>query len=429
MKAIRVGICVLTAFAVLAFGGVEPWAAAILEIGSATLLLLWTILAVRRKQIEVYGNGLYLPLLALGGVGLVQVIFGVSIYPYATKVELLKWIACFALFFLAVESFRSVKDWKPLVWFCLSLGFVVSLFGIIQYFTFNGKLYWLVVLHQGGEPFGPFVNYDHFAGFVELVTPLGLAIVLFGAVPRDRLALPALFTAVPIAALMISASRGGIISLLLQILFLGALLRRSENVRNKAFNAVVIAVTAMVLITWLGIGDTLLRFQGLMAENLSQDQRLSISKDSWQIFLHHPWAGTGLGTFKFIYPQYERFYYGEYINHAHNDYLELLAETGLMGGACAALLIGLLFRHGINRLRFARRSTSQAFHAGALVGCAGLLIHGLVDFNFHILSNALLFLLMAALATSPPQPPDPIPDPSLKLDFADREVALSRVSA
>src|ERR1017187_7420570 len=125
MRAIRVGICSLVAFSVVAHGAVELWSATMLEIGAASLFLLWGILATRRRQVEIRWNWLYLPLLGLGGLALVQRLVGLSVYPYATKIELLKAGAYLLFFFLTLESFRTVGEWKSFVWFLVSLGFFV----------------------------------------------------------------------------------------------------------------------------------------------------------------------------------------------------------------------------------------------------------------------------------------------------------------
>jgi O-antigen ligase len=408
MTAIRVGICVLVAFAVLAHGAVEPWSEALLEIGAATLFALWGILTLRRRQVEIRWNWLYLPLLGLGAFALVQQVSGLSAHPYATKIELLKWGAYLLLFFLTVESFRTAEEFELLAWFLVSLGFFVSLLAIIQYFTFNGKLYWFRVLRQGGVPFGPFVNHNHFAGFVELIAPPGLAMLFCGGIRRDKLPLLSLLTIVPISALVLSASRGGIISFLFEFALLGFLLRVPKRGKKQLLKAIGLALVAGLLAAWLGVGWTVERFESLTSGEISRDRRVSMFKDTWQIFLHHPWAGTGLGTLETVYPRYESYYDGLVVDHAHNDYLELLADTGMVGGVSVLGFIALLFRRGLFHLRSAKNPVSRSFYAGALVACAGLLLHSLVDFNMHIPSNVLLFLLLAALATSCVSEPEPI---------------------
>ncbi|MGH9711165.1 MAG: hypothetical protein ACRD37_11530, partial [Candidatus Acidiferrales bacterium] len=236
MSAIRVGICSLLALAVLADGGVPVWSTAIIEIGAGALFLLWGVIAFRRRQMEIRRNWLYFPVLGLITICFAQRLFGLSVYSYATKIELLKWIAYFALALLAVEAFRTPEQLRGFAVFLVSLGFVAALLGIVQHYAFNGKLYWLLPLAQPSEPFGPFVDRDHFAGFVELTAPFGLAILLDGTWGREKAALVALFTAVPIAALVLCGSRGGIVGFafaILLLIFVSTVASPRRNARGR----------------------------------------------------------------------------------------------------------------------------------------------------------------------------------------------------
>ena len=412
MKTIQVGICLLIAFAVLAFGGAEPWGEAILEIGAAVLLLLWGETVIRRGQLEIQWNWLYIPVLGLAGFALAQAMLGLSVYPYATKMELLRWDAYIILCFLAVESFRTERELKSFAWFLVSLGFIVSLFGIIQYLTFNGKLYWFVVPDQNGGAFGPFVYHNHFAGFVELVAPFGLALIFSGRVPKGQLPALSLFTIVPIAALVLSGSRGGITSFLLEVALLTLLLGVRKERGKRLLKAASLLIVTGVLLAWLGIGSTVQRFEQLFGSDGPANGRLSLSRDAWQIFVHHPWIGTGLGTFETAYPRYASFYDGLRLDHAHNDYFELLASTGLIGGVFGLAFVAVLFWFGYANLRSAQNPGGRAFYGSALAACAGILLHSFVDFNLHLPSNALLFLIYAGLATSCRPAPQPNRAPS-----------------
>jgi O-antigen ligase len=400
MTPVRVGICSLVAFSVLAHGAVETWSVFILEIGAALLFLLWGIRASRQQWVEIHSNWLYLPLLTLGGFALLELLAGLSFYPYATKIELLKAVAYLLVFFLAVESFGTLKEWQSFVWFLVVLGSFVSLLAIVQHFTFNGRLYWFRALPQGVVPFGPFVNHNHFAGFVEMTSPPGLAMLLAGAVRRDKLLLLILLSVLPIGALALSASRGGIISFLIEFVLLTVLVYRKDDAKRQLLMAGGLALVAVVLALWLGLGWTVERFERSTPGDLSRDRRVSIYRDTWKIVGSHPWTGTGLGTLQAVFPRYESYYDGFVVDHAHNDYLELLAETGLIGGLCMLGFVGLLVWQGLSNLRLANSPASRSLYSGALVGCIGLLIHSMVDFNLHIPSNALLFLLLAAMATS-----------------------------
>jgi O-antigen ligase len=401
MKAIRIGICLLVCFAVLAHGAVEPWSEAVLEVGAAVLLVLWAWQMFFGGEPKLVWNPLLWPLLGLWGLVALQLATGATVYPFLTRIELLKYTALLALFFLCVQSYRTVEHWHGFVWFLLSLGFAVSLFGILQYFTFNGKLYWVRELRYGGVPFGPYVNRNHFAGLMELLIPPGLAVLILRAERRDQLPLVALFTLLPIGALFLSASRGGIVSLVVEIglLLILTILRQREGKGLVAAGLIVIFATAFV--SWLGIGRALERFQTYGRLEVTESRRASMLLGSLRIFRDHPVAGTGLGTLQEVFPLYETVYDGLLVNHSHNDYAEALAETGAIGGLCDLAFLVLLAWFGWQALANEQEVVGLAYRVGALVACSGLLVHAAVDFNFHIPSNALLFFLQAALATSP----------------------------
>ena len=155
-----------------------------------------------------------------------------------------------------------------------------------------------------------------------------------------------------------------------------------------------------MMVSWLGVDQVLQRFSSFQSLEVTAGKRASMRRDTWQIFLHHPFAGTGLGTLQIVYPPYESLYDGRIVNHTHNDYLEALAETGVLGGLCCAWFLGVLFRESLKRLRQLHNSFAGALQLCGLVACVGFLVHSLVDFNLHIPSNALLFFLMAHLATT-----------------------------
>src|SRR5882757_4283122 len=105
-----------------------------------------------------------------------------------------------------------------------------------------------------------------------------------------------------------------------------------------------------------------------------------------------------------VFPAYESLYDGKIVNHAHNDYLEMLADTGLAGALCCAWFLGVLFCSSLKQLLVTDNSFAAALHLSGLVACCGFLVHSLVDFNMHMPGNALLFSLMALLSTAPMPP-------------------------
>ena len=314
--------------------------------------------------------------------------------------ELLLLVSDVILLFLALQAFRTLQDWRGFIWFGMIFGFLVSLFGVLQHLTFNGKLYWFRDMEYGGIPFGPYVNRNHFAGFVELILPLSLVPLVLGRVRRERRPVVGLFAIIPIVALFLSVSRGGFVSFGVELAVLALVMIQRRTKGKQLFAGGAVLLLALLMVSWLGVSQVLERFSSFQSLEVTAGKRASMRRDTWQIFLHHPLTGTGLGTLQIVYPPYETLYDGKTVNHTHNDYLEALAETGILGGLCCAWFLAVLFRESLSRMRQLQNSFAGSLQLSGLVACAGFLVHSTVDFNLHIPSNALLFFLLALLATS-----------------------------
>jgi O-antigen ligase len=400
MKFLRVGVCALIVFAVAAHGGVEDWARAVIETGAGLLFLVWALWVYFNDQEQPVFSPLLPPLAVFSLIVLGQWFFHATASSYNTRIELLLLLADVIILFLAVQAFRTLDDWRSFVWFGMGLGFLVSIFGVLQQLTFNGKLYWFREMHYGGIPFGPYANRNHFAGFVELVLPLALVPLVLGRVRRERWAVVGFFAVVPLGALFFSASRGGIVSFGVELAVLALVMIWRRSAGKQLLVGATVLLLALLMVSWLGVGQILQRFSSLQSLETTVGKRASMRRDTWRIFLTHPLAGTGLGTLQIVYPPYETLYDGKIVNHSHNDYLEALSETGLLGGLCCAWFLGVLLSQSLMRLRQLNHSFAGALQLSGLVACSGFLVHSLVDFNLHIPSNFLLFLLMAHLATA-----------------------------
>ena len=404
MNFLRFGICALLVFGVAAHGGVETWAQAVLETGAAFLFLVWAVRSYLSEEQQLAISPVLPPLLVLALVVLFQFVLHRTASSFETRVQFQLLFAYLILLFLASQAFRTMEDWRFFVWFMMGFGFLVSIFGILQHLTFNGKLYWFREMRYGGIPFGPYVNRNHFAGLMELVIPVALVPLVLGKVRRERWYVVGIFALVPICALFLSASRGGIVSFGVELgaLILLMILRHTGG-RNVLAGGIVLLL-ALLLVSWLGVRQVLERFSSLQSLEVTTGKRASMRSDTWRIFLDHPWTGTGLGTLQTVYPPYESLYDAKIVNHAHNDYLEALAETGVLGGLCCAWFLAVLFFNSLQQILQTDKAFPAALHLTGLVACTGLLVHSLVDFNLHIPSNAIAFFLMAHLATSDIQP-------------------------
>src|SRR5271168_2792554 len=368
MKVIRVGVLFLFAFCVLAFGAVEVWSGSILEIGASLLFIGWAALAFLDDRVKIHWNPLNWPLVGLFGIGLAQLFLHATPYPFLTRVELLKLAAYLLIFFLATQVFRERRDLTNLAWFLILLCFTLLLLGIVQHFTSDAKIYGLRTLSGGGDPFGPFVNRNHFAGFVELTLPAGLALLIFHGLRRDMIPLTGLLTIVPVGAMILSGSRGGIVSFafelavlallifrglrrdmipltgLLTIVPIGAMILSGSRggIVSFAFELAVLALlarlrktperprltalamvgfAALALVAWLGAGRAIERFSTLHPGDIRFSKRVTMVRGAAHIFFDHPIHGTGLASIVAVYPRYETLYDGLIVDHIHNDYM------------------------------------------------------------------------------------------------------------
>ena len=402
MRIIRLGICILIAFAVLAFGAVEAWSQAVLEIGATLLFAFWGFLFATGRAEEVRWTPVLWPLLGLELLALLQFVIPLSVYPFLTKLELLRFSSYVILLFLLAQSFRTARQWQIFAWFLVLFGFTVALFGVLQDLTHNGKIYWIKELRYGGNIFGPYVNRNHFAGLMELLIPIGLAMLAVPGVRRQQMPLIALLTAIPVGALMMSGSRGGIVAFACELALLVLLLWFRGGDKKQLFTFLAALILAGGLVAWLGMGDVIQRFSKMHNPEFSEGQRFSMSRGAYHIFRDHPWTGIGIGTIVSVYPAYETQYDASIVDHVHNDHFELLAETGSVGAICWLTFIGLLLACGLKNLWAQRDAAVRALQLGALLGCVGLLAHSFADFNLHIPANALLFYLLAGAATDRP---------------------------
>jgi O-antigen ligase len=398
MKLVRVGIYCLLTFAVLSFGAVEEWSQAVLELGASLLLVYWAIRLYYRKADQLSIPPEVFPVGAFALVAVLQVVFHLTASRYFTRIELQLLLTYLIVVFLMSQAYSRTRHWRGYFWFLMSLGFVVSIFAILQYLTSNGKLYWVRTIQNGVMPYGPYVNRNHFAGFAELIIPVALVPLVLGKVRRERLFLVALFALMPIVALLLSASRGGIVSFAVQMVILFLLLRVRRIRSRHVLAGGLVVLCAVMAVSWIGVQQVLQRFSGMQMTEVTSSKRAAMREDTWRLFLDHPVLGTGLGTLEIVFSPYDSLYDGKVVDHAHNDYVEALAETGVVGGLCCAWFLGVVLLHSLKGLAELGNSFGSVLNLSGLIACSGMLVHSLVDFNLHIPANALLFFVSAHLA-------------------------------
>jgi O-antigen ligase len=197
--------------------------------------------------------------------------------------------------------------------------------------------------------------------------------------------------------IVLSGSRGGMLSLAFEMIVFAALTLYQKRNSRIALGTFAVCASVLGLLIFLGKGQVL----GRLGE-LGPDMRLKITKDCLRIFAHRPILGWGLGTFPTIYPSFRSFYTNLFVNQAHNDYAQLLVETGAVGFVVMIWFVYRLYRHGLPTSQRWEFKWGAAISVAALLGCTAMLLHSLVDFNLHVPANAAVFYVLCALAVSRP---------------------------
>lgn len=420
-------------FTALAHGAVEPWTVAISSLAIIALLFLWGCQAVWGKNWTIRLPAPFWPLLALLGWGLVQSYewaedankpLTISLDVEATRAAVL-WLGLLLIAFLLAANLFSKRERLPLLQsFCTFFGLALALFALVQQATWNGGFYWLraVNTEEITAPFGPFVHHGHYAGYLELLLPIPMACLLVHRMRLEKKLLYGFAAAIMGVSVIASLARGGMLTLTAQLIFLAfasywtaqrrpASRPANETAPPSGFRSSllrtsgVIAMGAAILlgVLWIGAEPVLDRVTQepinptAKAESFFNN-RGWIWRDTWTMFRAHPITGVGLGAFETTFPMYSQADGSVTMNAAHNDYLQLLAEGGLIGGGLLLWFLVVMVR-SLARALQSRDPQSQALALGAGTGLVGMMVHSIVDFNLQIPSHALLFLTLVALVT------------------------------
>ena len=398
---LAVGICLLLAFGILAFGAVQAWAIFILEEGAALLLMIWAARAIAVSQVEINLSPLFTPVLLFAGVVALQLLPNRSAYWNATWQKALLWAAYGILFFLSVQCF-SRGAWMRRFAIALTVfGFLVAMLSIAQEFAGNGKYYWVVPNQAGAPFFGPYANYSHYAGLMEMLVPFPLVLAMVGFSPVPMRIFYSFAAVIMGSTIFLSKSRGGVLAFTVEVgvlTVLSALGRRTRRQVTLLGFFCLLLIISLVLVRPNGLWERFMQL-GTPMDRSHDPSRITMLEDSLRMVRQRPLLGWGFGTFPVVYPSFRSFYTNLAVNAAHNDFVEVTVETGLLGFALMVAFIYLLYRNGLRRVQHWRHDPRASTALAALVGCTGLLVHSFSDFNLQVPANAALFFVLAAVAT------------------------------
>lgn len=390
------GLAAVLIFAVLAFGAVYEWSIFALEASTLVLFLTWAGRQVRLGEIQISRNPLYLPSLFFAGIILAQVLLPRTAYWYITKYEASQYVAYGIALLIAAECVRSEQMRKRFALVMIGFGVLYAFFAIAQELTSNGKIYWFhrPIFHSAAI-YGSYVNRDHYAGLMEMLVPIPLVLSFGHVFKGGQRAIVIFCTTLMASTIFLSGSRGGMIAFAIEMLVFAAVVFRTRRKPRVVLGLVAICVCVLAFLLFVGRGHVLFRLG-----NLQPGIRLKITKDCLRMFLQRPVLGWGLGTFPTVYPRYRSFYTNLFVNEAHNDYAQLLVETGLVGFGLMLWFLFSLYRRGLPKSRRWEFKWDGALSLAALLGCTGMLFHSLVDFNLQIPANATVFYVLCALAAT-----------------------------
>ncbi len=419
-KAIVCGLLAAVVFTTLALGTVEAWSVAIFELIVVVLMLLWAAKIIVEKRLEIRIPPAALPVCALVLLGLAQSIAltgnsgqtsSLSMDVEATRGAVAVIFFLFVSFLIAANFFGTPERLRTLANFLIIFGLALAVFALVQHFTWEGKLYWVrPAASAGAGTGGPFVNRNHFAGYMEMLIPIPAALALSRATRGETRVFYGFAAAIMSIAEAASLSRGGMVSLAAGLLFLAAISTwrsrdRSRPEKKSSFSLRPVFLIVVMLgaiaagVVWVGADFDILKriTHDPLTTTLATDRR-GVWGDTLTIFGAHPILGIGLGAFETVYPIYGRGDGSFVIQFAHNDYLQVLSDGGIVGGAIALWFIIVIARAVIQVTRSADPFL-RALGLGSAAGVFALLVHSLFDFNLQIPSNALLFLLLAAIVS------------------------------
>jgi len=349
-----------------------------------------------------------------------QTAYALSYQPAATAARGL-WLLSLVLLFIVLCTVLNRSRMKLLLWLLFAIASLEALYGIVQALVPNLGVLWVDSVRESlGNARGTYINRNHFAGYMEMMIPLMLGFILaredwsskigfkaFIASDRPHLQfLLSLGLVLMVLSLLFSKSRAGISGFLVGLMFFLYLIRSGRKSMPMSAKITFLVVITLVVFYGIKIGfDPIFdRFLQISPEA----SRLDFWRDSLPIIASHP-LGTGLGTFEQVFAVHNVSTVADLrITHLHNDYLQLLLETGWIGFTALVGVFGWFlaasFRR-IRRMRIAQDPFRFFAAAGAFSGLVSMALHSFFDFNLQIPANCLYFATLLAvlrICTAPP---------------------------
>lgn len=412
-KAVFFLICVTLVVTTMLYGTVHEPTIAFFYFLIALMIGLWSAesfvsgelrMSRHALQLPVYATAIYcvIQILPFGSVpqtgGVAGIARTISASPFETEMTAYHYLALGFFFSIVLISLKNASRIRSLVNVIVVFGFVYAFFAILQSFLSPGKIYGIYESF-GAYPFGTFVNRHNFAAFMEMMIALPLGLLLSGSISPDKRLLYITAISLMGVALLLSGSRGGLVAMLCAVFLLILLTTRTKGTKQFVIRgAMAIALVGAIVAGTIFVGGE---------SSLTRIAETAVSKDVttnrthiWSVTLKVIAAnlpfGAGLGAFGQAYTPHDDLSGLERVQQAHNDYLQVLADAGLVGAIIGIAFLFLLFRTGQRNIRM-KNTFRRGVAVGALGGIFAILVHSIFDFVLHTTAVAVVFMLMMAL--------------------------------
>lgn len=421
-------VLVMLVWLPLPLGSNRDWAVGIFVVGVGVIGLLWAYSRWQQSNKHEH-NPAWRPALIMVGALLatqlwvaVQWLAGYTVDVGATFQHLMLGLAYSLLFLIVVALFHTRNRITLLLATLVVSGTLQAFYG--AFMTLSG-VEWLVLGPKNsylGVATGTFVNRNHLAGYLELTLACGIGLllalrdgrpinwrnsleVLLGPKARLRLAL-----VIMVIALVMTHSRGGNIGFFVGLLAVGSLfvIRNRENrTRNIVILLSIVLIDMLVISQYFGferlknrLVETRLTDVVVDGEVLARANELrdDVVLQSIPLINERPFAGHGAGSFEAVFQRFPDHDIPLHFDHAHNDFVQFVAEFGLIGSAPLAFFVVLALWHAFRALWRRESAYCSGVGFGAAMGIIALTIHSATDFNLQIPANAATFVVLCAIA-------------------------------
>lgn len=410
-------LCVIVVFSTLAYGAVHQPIIAFVYLLIALVIVIWAVDSLRRGAVRVNRSFLQIPILLTVIYALFQVIpFGslasqaglegirrtISIEPFWTQMFALHFFALFLYFAAMLASIDSVARIRRLSSVLIVFGFLFSFYAILQYVLSPTKIYGLYDAQHAAQPFGSFVNRHNYAALIEMLIAVPLGMLFTGSIAREKRLI--VITAVLLmgVSLILSGSRGGLLALVSSLVFLVIVTGRAKSGNQIAVKVALAALLLVIVVfgsIFVGGESSLTRIAETAKSDDFSANRFHIWKVTLDVIVANLPFGAGIGAYAAAYTQFDTMNGMGRVEQAHNDYLQILADAGVVGLILGIAFIGGFFRIGMKSVR-TDNVYRRGIALGAMTGCFSILVHSIFDFVLHTTAISLTFLTLLTLVVA-----------------------------